>query len=257
MRTHERCPPPVDVELHGFHAACPARAHRHYAGCVHNSFSLAGETRRVMRHTPAAPTRRAGAGSRSRRGHRPGPAPRPRVVDACAAMAGLGLGVAVGTVVIGESRGSLAASGGLLTAEGRLAGFTGAYLLLIMVLLVARLPWLERSVGQDRLIRWDRQVAPCSCWLARRPIGWTTPAAMPARTAWSGSASEPTAAVSASPSKTAAPASSRPNGRGCSTGSTARPSRDRARASGWPSATRSCAPPAAAGTSVTRRSAGH
>jgi hypothetical protein len=38
-------------------------------------------------------------------------------------------------------------------------------------------------------------------------------------------------------------------GRGCSTGSTARPSGDRARASGWPSATRSCAPPAAAGTS--------
>jgi signal transduction histidine kinase len=31
----------------------------------------------------------------------------------------------------------------------------------------------------------------------------------------------------------------------------------RARALGWPSATRSCAPPAAAGTSVTRRSAGH
>jgi len=53
------------------------------------------------------------------------------------------------------------------------------------------------------------------------------------------------------------PASSRPNGRGCSTGSTVRPSRDRARASGWPSATRSCAPPAAAGTSVNRRSAGH
>jgi len=33
--------------------------------------------------------------------------------------------------------------------------------------------------------------------------------------------------------------------------------RDRARASGWPSATRSCALPAAVGTSVTPRSAGH
>ena len=59
-------------------------------------------------------------------------------------------------------------------------------------------------------------------------------AAMPARRAWSGSVSEPTAAVSASPSKIAAPELSRPNGRGCSTGFTARPSRDRARASGWP-----------------------
>ncbi len=82
------------------------------------------------------------------------------MVDACAALAGLVFGVAVGTVVIGESRGSLAAPGGLLTAEGRLAGFTGAYLMLIMVVLVARLPWLERSVGQDRLVRWHRQVAP-------------------------------------------------------------------------------------------------
>ncbi len=68
--------------------------------------------------------------------------------------------MSVGTVVIGETRGSLAAPGGLLTAEGRLAGFTGAYLMLIMVVLIARLPWLERSVGQDRLIRWHRRVAP-------------------------------------------------------------------------------------------------
>jgi predicted ferric reductase len=29
-----------------------------------------------------------------------------------------------------------------------------------MVVLVARLPWLERSVGQDQLIRWHRRVSP-------------------------------------------------------------------------------------------------
>src|SRR5258707_7361781 len=150
----------VDAELRGFHAACPARAQRQYAGCVHDSLSLAGQTGAVRHHTPAARARRAGAGPSSRRQHRPGPAPRPRVADACAALAGLGFGVSVGTVVIGETRGSLAAPGGLLTAEGRLAGFTGAYLMLIMVVLVARLPWLERSVGQDRLVRWHRQVAP-------------------------------------------------------------------------------------------------
>jgi predicted ferric reductase len=32
--------------------------------------------------------------------------------------------------------------------------------MLIMVVLVARLPWLERAVGQDQLVRWHRQVAP-------------------------------------------------------------------------------------------------
>ena len=63
-------------------------------------------------------------------------------------------------VVTGESRGSLAAPGGWLIAGGRLAGFTGAYLMLIMVVLVARLPWLERAVGQDRLVLWHRRIAP-------------------------------------------------------------------------------------------------
>jgi predicted ferric reductase len=91
---------------------------------------------------------------------RAAPAPRPRFVDFCAALAGIGFGAVVAGVVAGESRGSLGVPGGLLTAGGRLAGFTGAYLMLIMVVLVARLPWLERSVGQDQLIRWHRQVSP-------------------------------------------------------------------------------------------------
>jgi predicted ferric reductase len=50
-------------------------------------------------------------------------------------------------------------------AVGRLAGFSGAYLMLIMVLLVARLPWLEQSVGQDRLLRWHQRVGPWALWL--------------------------------------------------------------------------------------------
>jgi predicted ferric reductase len=66
----------------------------------------------------------------------------------------------VASVITSESGGSLTAPGGQLTALGRLAGFTGAYLILIMVVLVARLPWLERSVGQDQLIRWHRKVSP-------------------------------------------------------------------------------------------------
>jgi predicted ferric reductase len=82
------------------------------------------------------------------------------MVDACAALAGLGFGAVVAAVILGESRGSLAAPGGLLSAAGRLAGFAGTYFMLIMVVLIARLPWLESSVGQDRLVRWHRQLAP-------------------------------------------------------------------------------------------------
>ena len=86
--------------------------------------------------------------------------PRHWIVDACAALAGLGFGAVLAAVILGESRGSLAAPGGLLTAAGRLAGCTGTYLILVMVVLVARLPWLERSAGQDQLVRWHRQIAP-------------------------------------------------------------------------------------------------
>jgi predicted ferric reductase len=91
---------------------------------------------------------------------RPAPAPRPGFVDACAAVAGLGFGAVVASVILSESRGSLAAPGGPVTALGRLAGFTGTYLVLIMVVLIARVPWLERTVGQDQLIRWHRRVSP-------------------------------------------------------------------------------------------------
>jgi predicted ferric reductase len=98
---------------------------------------------------------------------RPGHPPRRRVADALAALAGLGLGVTLGLVLTGETRGSLAAPGGWLIAGGRLAGFTGAYLMLVMVVLIGRLPWLERAVGQDRLVRWHRRIGP---W----PVGLIT-----------------------------------------------------------------------------------
>ncbi|HEY1573157.1 MAG TPA: ferredoxin reductase family protein [Pseudonocardiaceae bacterium] len=46
--------------------------------------------------------------------------------------------------------------GAVLTAAGRVAGLVGAYLALVQLLLLARLPWLERAVGFDRLAAWHR-----------------------------------------------------------------------------------------------------
>jgi predicted ferric reductase len=109
--------------------------------------------------------RSKGASQRPAPRARPGHAPRPRVADACAALSGIGFGATLGLVVTGETRGSLAAPGGLLIAGGRLAGFTGAYLMLVMVVLIARIPWLERAVGQDRLVRWHRRIGPWPIWL--------------------------------------------------------------------------------------------
>jgi predicted ferric reductase len=44
------------------------------------------------------------------------------------------------------------------TSVGRLAGLVSADLLLVQVLLMARVPWIERTYGQDRLARWHRLV---------------------------------------------------------------------------------------------------
>lgn len=48
------------------------------------------------------------------------------------------------------------AVGGHLTAVGRLTGLLATQLMLIQVLLMARIPLVERSFGQDTLARWHR-----------------------------------------------------------------------------------------------------
>ncbi len=47
-----------------------------------------------------------------------------------------------------------------MTAGGRMAGLVGAYLMLVTVLLAGRVPVVERTLGQDRLTRWHRRLAP-------------------------------------------------------------------------------------------------
>lgn len=51
---------------------------------------------------------------------------------------------------------SLRGAGAEVTAAGRLAGLMGAYLVLVQLLLMGRLPWFEHAVGFDRLTAWHR-----------------------------------------------------------------------------------------------------
>ena len=73
-------------------------------------------------------------------------------------MSVLGLGATIGIDAATESRGAIAAAGGTATALGQLTGLVGAYLMMVMVLLMGRLPPLERVLGQDRLARWHRRI---------------------------------------------------------------------------------------------------
>jgi predicted ferric reductase len=85
---------------------------------------------------------------------------RRRAVRLSAGLAGAGLAATVGLALSTESASSLSLPGGPATALGRLTGLVGTYLMLIAVVLVARLPVLERVIGQDRLVGWHRRLAP-------------------------------------------------------------------------------------------------
>ncbi|MCW2952056.1 MAG: ferric reductase [Conexibacter sp.] len=50
----------------------------------------------------------------------------------------------------------LGTTGSILTSGGRLTGLLGTYLVLVQLLLLARIPALERVAGFDRLTRWHR-----------------------------------------------------------------------------------------------------
>ena len=104
--------------------------------------------------TPAFETRRRPAPA-PRRATRP---PRPRVASALALIAGVGFGLSIGLAFWGQSFSSYESAGGWFTLAGRVTGLSGTYLMIIMVLLVTRLPWLEETVGQVRLVRWHRTV---------------------------------------------------------------------------------------------------
>ncbi len=88
--------------------------------------------------------------------------PAPLAVDVLGGLAGIGLGITVALGVTAESWSGLQAPDGWLTAGGRFAGLVGTYAMLIVVLLVGRIPAVERTLGQDRLTRWHRRLAPWS-----------------------------------------------------------------------------------------------
>ena len=53
----------------------------------------------------------------------------------------------------------------LLTVLGRVTGLYGALLLVFQLVLIARVPWLERRLGMDQLTRWHRWTGFWVLWL--------------------------------------------------------------------------------------------
>jgi predicted ferric reductase len=89
----------------------------------------------------------------------PGPATGPGRLAPAWALAALALanGLAVAGLWWRGGPGDLDGARDALIAAGRLCGLLGAYLVLVQLLLLARIPALERLVGFDRLARWHRR----------------------------------------------------------------------------------------------------
>ena len=100
---------------------------------------------------------RAGAGARpaASRGRS-----RRLLVRVLAVLGAIGLFVSVALVVPVTTVADLAGPGGALTAIGRVTAMSGTYLMLITLLLIARVPAVERAIGQDRLVTLHRTLGP-------------------------------------------------------------------------------------------------
>ena len=53
----------------------------------------------------------------------------------------------------------------IIVSLSRISALIGSYLALVGLFLVARMPWIEKSVGHDRLVIWHRKLGPYSMYL--------------------------------------------------------------------------------------------
>ena len=81
--------------------------------------------------------------------------------DVAITIAGIGLGISLGLGVSSAMAG-LNYPGVYFLAASTFSALAGTYLCLALLLLISRLPWLEREVGHDRMIMLHRKVAPYS-----------------------------------------------------------------------------------------------
>ena len=100
--------------------------------------------------------------ARARERARANDLPRPNRVwgSVFRAFAWLGGIVSLALVAPTVSLHDLTVAGGLATDLGRVAGMVGTYLLMVTVLLIGRIPAVERALGQDTLVRWHRRLGP-------------------------------------------------------------------------------------------------
>ena len=76
---------------------------------------------------------------------------------------GLGLTLALSATTIRQS--DFASVYSTVQSVSRICALVGTYFAIVGVFLVARIPWVERGVGHDRLVTWHRKLGPYSLYL--------------------------------------------------------------------------------------------
>jgi len=85
--------------------------------------------------------------------------------DWAAVLTGLGLGLTVAIELTALRSSDISSLYSIIQTISRFAALIGTYFALLGILLVSRIPWVERGVGHDRLITWHRKLSPWSLYL--------------------------------------------------------------------------------------------
>lgn len=86
-------------------------------------------------------------------------------VDWAAWFLGIGLGLTLALQATTMRPSDITTVYAVVASFSRLCALTGTYFAVIGIFLVARIPWVERGVGHDRLVTWHRKLGPWSLYL--------------------------------------------------------------------------------------------
>ena len=73
---------------------------------------------------------------------------------------GIGLGLTLALQLTTMSHSDITSVYAVIASVSRAAALVGTYFAIVGIFLVARIPWVERGVGHDRLVTWHRKLGP-------------------------------------------------------------------------------------------------
>ena len=85
--------------------------------------------------------------------------------DWAAIFLGVGLGLTLALELDTMTSGDWSGVYTTITSISRLGALVGSYFALVGLVFVARIPWIEKSVGHDKLVKWHRKLGPWSLYL--------------------------------------------------------------------------------------------